>query len=125
MWISKKEYDFLKVNAEKNIDAECEILRAKENQSLKVARAMEEYSATLEELDKYKNLCADSYAIISAIKCNCETVNMILTETIKTENGEESTVSKFSSIESFAIYMKCINDNIMNYVKEQLGESSI
>ena len=30
MWISKKEYDFLKENAEKNIDAECEILKAKE-----------------------------------------------------------------------------------------------
>lgn len=128
MWISKKEYDFLKFNAEKNINAECEILKAKENQSMLVARAMEEYSATLEELDKYKNLCVDSYAtnyqILSAIKCNCETVNMILTETIKTENGEESTVSKFSSIESFANYMKCFNDNIMKYVKEQLSESS-
>lgn len=128
MWISKKEYDFLKVNAEKNINAECEILKAKENQSMLVARAMEEYSAKLEELDKYKNLCADSYAtnyhILSVIKCNCETVNMILTETIKTENGEESTVNKFSSIESFANYMKCFNDIIMKYVKEQLGESN-
>lgn len=128
MWISRKEYKFLRKNAEKNIDAECEILRAKEKQDKSIARAMEEYSAVLEELDKYKNLCDDSYAtnyhILSAIKCNCETVNMILTETIKTENGEESTVSKFSSIESFANYIKCFNDNIMKYVKEQLGESS-
>lgn len=54
MWISRREYKFLKENAEKNIDAECEILRAKENQSRKVARAMEEYSATLEKLNKIK-----------------------------------------------------------------------
>lgn len=51
MWISRKEYNFLKENAEKNINAECEILRVKENQSRAVARAMEEYSAVLEERD--------------------------------------------------------------------------
>ena len=127
MWINKKEYDFLKANAEKNIDAECEILKAKENQSMLVARAMEEYSTTLKELDKWKQICVDNYAmhyqVLSVIKCNCETVNMILTETIKTEKGEESTVSKFDSIESFAIYIKCFNDFIMKYVKEKLGEN--
>lgn len=54
MWISRKHYKFLMENAEKNVDAECEILRAKENQSLKVARAMEEYSAVLEERDNLR-----------------------------------------------------------------------
>lgn len=54
MWISRKEYKFLKENAEKNIDAECEILRVKENQSRAVARAMEEYSAVLKERDELK-----------------------------------------------------------------------
>jgi len=54
MWISRKHYKFLMENAEKNIDAECEILRAKENQSLKVARAMEEYSVVLEERDSLR-----------------------------------------------------------------------
>lgn len=129
MWISRKQYNFLKENAEKNINAECEILKVKESQKQAVARAMEEYSATLEELDKWKKLCADSYAthyqVLSAIKCNCETINMILTETIKTENGEESTVSKFNSIESFANHMKCFNDNIMKYIREKLGENNI
>ena len=32
MWISRKEYRFLKENAEKNINAECEILRVKDKQ---------------------------------------------------------------------------------------------
>ena len=54
MWISRKRYKFLIENAKKNIDAECEILRVKENQGLKVARAMEEYSAVLEERDSLR-----------------------------------------------------------------------
>lgn len=77
MWISKKEYKFLKENAEKNINAECEILRAKENQDKVIARAMEEYFATLEELNKWRKLCIDSRTaydqVLSAIKSNCET----------------------------------------------------
>ena len=127
MWISRKQYNFLKGNAEKNINAECEILRAKENQDKAIAREMEEYSATLEELDKWKNLCIENYAahnrVLSVIKNNCETVNMIITETIKNEHGEESNISKFNNIESFANYMKCFNDNIMRYVKEKLDET--
>lgn len=54
MWISRKNYKFLKENAEKNIDKECAILTVKENQKQAVARAMEEYSAVLKELDKIK-----------------------------------------------------------------------
>ena len=54
MWISRKDYKFLKENAENNIDAECEVLRVKAEQEKKVARAMEEYSAVLEERDRLK-----------------------------------------------------------------------
>lgn len=54
MWISRKEYEFLKENAEKNINAECEILKAKEEFSRATARAMKEYSAALEEIDRLK-----------------------------------------------------------------------
>lgn len=54
MWISRKEYKFLKENAEKNIDAECEILRAKERQDKLIARAVEEYSNVLKERDELK-----------------------------------------------------------------------
>ena len=54
MWISRKEYNFLKENAEKNINAECEILAAKEKQMRYVARAMEEYSSVLKERDMLK-----------------------------------------------------------------------
>lgn len=54
MWISKKYYKFLKENAEKSIDAECEILKVKEKQDKAIARAMEEYSAVLKERDELK-----------------------------------------------------------------------
>ena len=54
MWISRKQYNFLMENAEKNIDAECEILRTKDNCDQAVARAMEEYSAVLKERDELK-----------------------------------------------------------------------
>ena len=55
MWISRKEYNFLKTNAEKNIDAECEILRAQDRHNQQTARAMKAYSAALEELDNIKD----------------------------------------------------------------------
>lgn len=54
MWISRKHYNFLKENVEKNIAMECQILTAKENQSRAVARAMEEYSTVLMERDQLR-----------------------------------------------------------------------
>lgn len=54
MWISRKYYKFLKENAEKNINAECQILTAKANQNKAIARAMEEYSTVLKERDELK-----------------------------------------------------------------------
>ena len=54
MWISRKQYNFLKENAEKNINAECAILEAEEHQMREVARAMKEYSAVLKERDELK-----------------------------------------------------------------------
>ena len=121
MWIRRNEFNFLKKSAEQNIDAEYEILRAEENLRLDIARAMIEYSATLKALDNCKE---EYYEVLSALKCHCETINMILTEAIKAEAGEESNIEKFKSIEAFAVYMKCLNDNIMKYVKEMLDEAS-
>ena len=54
MWVSRKTYKFLKENAEKNINAECQVLTAKENQRLAIARAVEEYSEVLKERDELR-----------------------------------------------------------------------
>jgi polyhydroxyalkanoate synthesis regulator phasin len=54
MWINRKYFNFLKHKAEANINAECQILAAQENQQKSVARAMEEYSAALKERDELR-----------------------------------------------------------------------
>lgn len=54
MWISRKHYNFLMENAEKNIDAECEILREKDKYNRASARLIEEYSAILKERDELR-----------------------------------------------------------------------
>lgn len=59
MWISRKHYNFLMENAEKNINAECEILRAKDELTKSTARAWTEYSNTLTELDNLKKECTE------------------------------------------------------------------
>lgn len=68
MWISRKEYEFLKENAEKNINAEHVILAVKDESTKSIARAMQEYSKVLEEndhlkneLDKHKKIMNKSY----------------------------------------------------------------
>ena len=54
MWISRKQYNYLKEKAEINIDVERQILTAQENVRRGVARAMEEYSTVLEERDELR-----------------------------------------------------------------------
>ena len=60
MWISRKDYQFLKENAEKAINNEQQILTIKENERRVFARAMKEYSRTLEELDTLKEQMANA-----------------------------------------------------------------
>ena len=55
MWISRKHYNFLIENAEKNLDAECEIMRLKDEYAKSTARAFVEYSKVLEERDELKD----------------------------------------------------------------------
>ena len=50
MWINKKEYEFLKKNAEKNIDAECKMLNEKYKQGQEAIKILEEYSNGLKSL---------------------------------------------------------------------------
>lgn len=54
MWISRKEYKFLKENAEKNIDAECEILRAQDSTNQMIRKVMKDLSDVFEERDRLR-----------------------------------------------------------------------
>lgn len=62
--------------------------------------------------------------ILTSIKLNLQTMDMILTNTIKNEKGEETNTTKFKNIQSFAEYMKCMNDLSLNYIHEQLDTGS-
>ena len=77
--------------------------------------------------DTYNNLHMKNYTeycnTLKAIEFNCKTVEMIISNTIKNENGEETSTNKFDSIESFAQYMKCFNDMNISYIKEKLEEN--
>ena len=62
------------------------------------------------------------YHTLKTLENNCKTAEMIISETIKNENGEESNITKFDSVKSFAQYMKCFNDININYIKKKLDE---
>ena len=77
--------------------------------------------------ETYDNLHMKNYTeyynTLKAIEFNCKTAEMIISNTIKNENGEKTSTSKFDSIESFAQYMKCFNDINISYIKEKLEEN--
>lgn len=52
MWISKKEYKFLKENAEKNIDAECAFLKKKYDQGEDAIKTLKECANTLKPFSR-------------------------------------------------------------------------
>ena len=52
MWISRKEYKFLKENAEKNIDAECAMLKEKYNQEQDAIKTLRECADTLKTFNQ-------------------------------------------------------------------------
>ena len=50
--------------------------------------------------------------------------DIIISNTIKNENGEETSTVKFDSVKAFAQNMKCFNDLNIQYIEKQLGEDS-
>lgn len=78
------------------------------------------------EKEKFDNLHMKNYEefyhTLKTLENNCKTAEMIISETIKNENGEESNITKFDSVKSFAQYMKCFNDININYIKKKLDK---
>lgn len=63
--------------------------------------------------------CINEYKYInSSVLCYLKTLDMILKETIKNENGEESNIMKFNSIKDFATYIKAMNDFNIDYIEK-------
>lgn len=78
------------------------------------------------EKEKFDNLHMKNYEefyhTLKTLENNRKTAEMIISETIKNENGEESNITKFDSVKSFAQYIKCFNDININYIKKKLDE---
>lgn len=62
------------------------------------------------------------YSILNTLENNLKVSDIIISNTIKNENGEETSTVKFDSIKSFAQNMKCFNDLNIKYIEKQLGE---
>lgn len=62
------------------------------------------------------------YYALETLKNNCKIADMIISDTIKNENGEETNTEKFNDIKSFAQYMKCFIDINIQYIEKKLGK---
>lgn len=70
-----------------------------------------------EENKKIQEHCLDQFHKIRIAEGNCEILGLILTNTIKNEDGEETCTVKFKDIKSFATYIKAMNDINIEYLK--------
>lgn len=62
------------------------------------------------------------YCVLKTLENNLKISDIIISNTIKNENGEETSTVKFDSVKAFAQNMKCFNDLNIQYIEKQLGE---
>lgn len=75
-------------------------------------------------IETQKELIKKFYFAIRTLGDNCKIVDMIISKTIKNEEGEEVDIIKFEDVKSFAQYIKCFNDLNANYIQQVLGEGN-
>lgn len=90
---------------------------SKANRDQYVVLNKEEYS------DIQKKKYEEIFCILKTLENNLKISDIIISNTIKNENGEETSTIKFDSIKSFSQYMKCFNDLNIKYIEKQLGEN--
>lgn len=64
------------------------------------------------------------YYILKTLENNLKISDIIISNTIKNENGEKTSTVKFDSIKSFAQNIKGFNDLSIQYIEKGLGEDS-
>ena len=62
------------------------------------------------------------YYTLKILKNNLKISDIIISNTIKNENGEKTSTVKFDSVKAFAQNMKCFNDLNIQYIERQLEE---
>lgn len=77
--------------------------------------------------EEYKSLQSKKYeryySILKTLENNLKISDIIISDTIKNENGEETSTVKFDSVKAFAQNMKCFNDLNIQYIEKQLCEN--
>lgn len=77
--------------------------------------------------EEYKNAQSKKYekyyCVLKTLENNLKISDIIISNTIKNENGEETSTVKFDSVKAFAQNMKCFNDLNIRYIEKQLGEN--
>ena len=63
------------------------------------------------------------YYALKILENSLNIFDIIISDTIKNENGEETSAVKFDNIKSFAQNIKCFNDLNIQYIKKQLCEN--
>lgn len=81
--------------------------------------AVDDYIEFQKEINKNY---MDYHCTLTTLKLNCEVMDIILSNTIKNENGEETPTLKFDSIKSLAEYIKAMNDINIDYINQKLNE---
>lgn len=72
------------------------------------------------QIAEYQKKIEELYNSLRTLEWNLKVSNMIIEETIKNENGEDSNTVKFSSIKQFAEYIKCFYAVNLDYIQKVL-----
>jgi hypothetical protein len=79
-----------------------------------------EYEKFENEIKSLKEICNQQYSVLRTVYSNNKILDLILINTIKNEDGEETCTMKFNDIKSLTTYIKAMNDITSEYLKERL-----
>lgn len=72
------------------------------------------------QIAEYQKKIEELYYSLRTLEGNLKVSNVVIEETIKNENGEESNAVKFDSIKQFAEYVKCFYTINLDYIQKIL-----
>jgi len=76
--------------------------------------------------EEYKNAqmkkYEEFYCVLKTLENNLKVADVIISNTIRNEDGEETSTVKFDSVKAFAQNMKCFSDLNIQYIEKQLRE---
>ncbi len=78
------------------------------------------------EKEQYKSVqmkkYEEFYCVLKTLENNLKVADVIISNTIRNEDGEETSTVKFDSVKAFAQNMKCFSDLNIQYIEKQLRE---